>query len=64
MEKINDRKINGHILRARAIHVEYNEKNTKYFADLERKKAEKKCITKLRVNNEIIDGKENIQKHK
>lgn len=36
------KKVNGHLLRTRALNVELNEKNTKHFANLEKKRHAKK----------------------
>ena len=44
LEQLYEKKVNGHILRSKAMHIEGNEKNTKYFANLEKRKAEKKTI--------------------
>ena len=51
LELYNDKKVNGYILRARAVHIESNEKNTSYFANLEKSRAEKKTMCKLKVND-------------
>jgi len=56
LELYNDKKLNGYILRGRAVHIESNEKNTSYFANLEKSRAEKKTICKLKVNNKYIYG--------
>ena len=42
LNEIRQTKLNGHILRSKAIKIENNEKNTKYFANLEKKHAEKR----------------------
>ena len=49
LDEIRTKNINGHILRSKAIHVENNEKNTRYFANLEKKHSEKKTIYKLKI---------------
>jgi exonuclease III len=54
LDKLYEKKVNGHLLRARALNVELNEKNTKYFANLEKRHAEKKSITKLVVESKEI----------
>ena len=54
LDKLIQTEVNGNILRAKATHVEYNEKNSKYFANLEKKRSEGKSINKLKVNNETI----------
>ena len=51
LELYNDKKLNGYILRGRAVHIESNEKNTSYFANLEKSRAEKKTMCKLKVND-------------
>ncbi len=57
-DNIIEEKINGMLIRARAIHIEQNEKNTKYFANLEKRHYESKTIHKLKINNkEIRDTK-------
>ena len=62
LDNIIDERINGSILRSKAIHVEGNEKNTKYFANLEKKQAEKKTIHKLKINNAVVNGVKNVLK--
>ena len=54
LNEIIEKRINGIILRSKCQYVENHEKNTKYFASLEKKQAEKKIILKLNVNNNII----------
>ena len=39
LEEINEKKVNGYIVRARAEYIDGGEKNTKLFANLEKKKA-------------------------
>ena len=53
-EKIIDERINGILVRARAIHIEHNETNTKYFANLEKRHNESKTIHKLTINNKEV----------
>ena len=50
-DSIIEEKINGMLVRARAKHIEHNEKNTKYFANLEKRHYESKTIHKLKINN-------------
>jgi len=45
LEGIYHTHLNGIILRARAQHVEHNEKNTKYFANIENRRSEQKNYT-------------------
>ena len=59
LNQIRETTINGHILRSKAVKVENNEKNTKYFANLEKKHAEKKTLYKLKIDNKIITGVQN-----
>ena len=47
LESILENKINGSILRSKANIVEYSERNSKYFASLERKRSESKLINRL-----------------
>ena len=54
IKQITDQKIKGAILRRKARSVEYGEKNTRYFLNLEKRKGEKKNIIKLKLK----DGKE------
>ena len=60
LSEIYDEKINGNILRSKAIHIEHNEKNTAYFAKLEKKRAEQKTLYKLNINNETVLGSKNV----
>ena len=39
-DKITENKLNGFITRSKAQNIEQNERNSKYFASLEKKKAE------------------------
>ena len=52
LKRITDQKVNGAILRSKARWVEYGEKNTRYFQNLEKKKGEKKNIIKLKLKDE------------
>ena len=49
-----ENKLNGYITRSKAQIVKQNEKNTKYFASLEKKKSESKVISRLNVNGTIV----------
>lgn len=60
MENIIENKLNGYFIRSKAQTVEQNEKNTRYFATLEKKKSESKLICKLNVNGNIITNQSNI----
>ena len=48
---IIDKRINGIIVRSKAQIVEHSEKNSKYFASLEKKRSETKSISKLNIDN-------------
>ncbi|KAH3849835.1 hypothetical protein DPMN_092239 [Dreissena polymorpha] len=52
--------LNGILLRARAQHVEHNEKNTKYFANIEKRRSEQKTVHKLVVNGKDITNRTEI----
>ena len=62
LESLIENKINGSILRSKAIVEEYSERNSKYFANLEKKKSETKLINRLLVNNEILTDQTKILK--
>ena len=48
LNSIIDNKINGIIIRSKATMVEFNEKNSRYFSNLEKKRAESKVINQLK----------------
>lgn len=54
LEDIIDKRINGIILRSKSQYVEYNEKNSKYFSNLEKKQSEKKIMKTLKQDGNII----------
>lgn len=60
IEKINAIKTEGVKIRSKAIHIEQNEKSSKYFLNLETKNAKISNITKLELEdgNEIVNEKE------
>ena len=60
LEEIYDKKINGIILRSKARWVEGGEKNSKYFANLEKRNYESKIIHKLNINGKEIKDPINI----
>ena len=60
LESIRDTKIKGQMLRSKVHQVEHNEKNTRYFANIEKRKAESKTIHTLRDNGKEITGTKNI----
>ena len=63
LKRITDQKVKGAISRSKAKWVEYGEKNTRYFLNLERKKGEKKNIIKLKLKDETeTDDQEIIQR--
>ena len=51
LEEVIDIKLNGQILRSKANIIEHDEKNSKYFASLEKKKSETKLISRLQIND-------------
>ena len=57
-----DKKIEGFILRSKAQVIEEGEKNTKYFASLEKKRAESKLITRLNIKGKITTDQNEILK--
>ena len=54
LDAISTERINGMILRSKAQYVENNEKNSKYFASLEKRHYEQKTITKIKTNQNTI----------
>ena len=54
MDNLTKNKLNGLIIRSKAQIVEQDEKNSKYFASLEKKRAESKIVSRLNVNGGII----------
>ena len=57
-----DKKIEGYILRSKAQVIEEGEKKTKYFASLEKKRAESKLITRLNIKGKITTDQNEILK--
>ena len=53
-ETLYDQKTQGIILRAKCRWIEDGEKNTKYFANLEKRNYENKVITELKINGESV----------
>ena len=51
LKRITEQRVNGAIIRSKAIRVEYGEKNRRYFLNLEKRRGEKKNINKLKLNN-------------
>jgi exonuclease III len=60
LQLMYENKIKGIILRSKAIDIEMNEKNTKYFSDLEKRHGERKTIQKLTVQGKIITDPKDI----
>ena len=60
LETIMENKLNGYITRSKAQIIEQNEKNTKYFASLEKKKSESKVISRLNINGTIVTNQQFI----
>ena len=61
LNDIIDKKINGILIRSKANIVEYYGKNSKYFSNLEKKRAESKIITKLNINGNITSHQPTIR---
>ena len=59
---IIENKINGIIIRSKAEHVESNEKNSKLFSNLEKKRSESKIIKQLNIKGTLIKNQEEILK--
>ena len=51
LKPITEQKVKGAIIRSKARWVEYGEKNKRYFLNLEKRRGEKKNITKLKLND-------------
>ena len=49
LEDILDTKLNGIIIRSKSQYIEYNEKKSKYFSNLEKKQSEKKKLSLLKI---------------
>ena len=60
LENLTETKLNGLIMRSKANIVEYDEKNSKYFASLEKKRSETKLISRLSINNSISTNQREI----
>ena len=59
LNQLIDKRIKGVLLRSKAEWIEGSEKNSKYFANLEKKKAEHKIISQLRDNKNNIETNQN-----
>ena len=51
LKRITEQKVKGAIIRSKARWVEYGEKNTRYFLNLEKRRGEKKNINKLKLDD-------------
>ena len=60
LNELIDNRINGNIIRSKAQLVDNNEKNTKFFSSLEKKRSESKVLRQLNVNGNIINNQSNI----
>ena len=61
MDNIIENKLNEIIIRAKATKVEFTEKNSKYYANLEKKRAESKIITHLTANGKTTTNQSEIR---
>ena len=50
-KRVTEQKVKGAIIRSKARWVEYGEKNTRYFLNLEKRRGEKKNTNKLKLND-------------
>ena len=55
-----ENKINGLIIRSKATIVEFSEKNSRYFANLEKKRSESKTVSQLNIKGKIITNTQDI----
>ena len=60
MTEILDTELKGILIRSKAEYIEGAEKNTKYFANLEKKRAESKVIKKLETENGTLTKNDGI----
>ena len=60
LNSLIDKTIDGYILRSKAQIIEEGEKNSKFFASLEKKKAESKIISRLNIKGTIITDQKDI----
>ena len=61
LNNLLDKKVNGILIRSKANIVEHNEKNSKYFANSEKKRAEQKIMTKIDKNGMMIENQKLIR---
>ena len=62
IQELQEKKVNGFIVRTRAEYVEGGEKNSKYFVNLEKKRASSKAINRLNKNGKDITNNNRILK--
>ena len=62
LQELQEKKVNGFIVQARAEYVEGGEKNSKHFANLEKKRASAKTINRLNKNGKDITNNKLILK--
>ena len=60
MTEIIDSELKGILLRSRAEYIEGAEKNTKYFANVEKKRAEQKVIRTLNTDSDTLNNNQDI----
>ena len=60
LETITETKLNGLIMQSKANIIKFGEKNSKYFASLEKKRSETKLISRLSINNSISTNQRDI----
>ena len=60
LKRIIEQKVKGAIIRSKARWVEYGEKNTRYFLNLEKRRGEKKNINKLKLNDGTETGDQEV----
>ena len=53
-------KIKGAVIRSRAEFIEHNEKNLKYFSNLEKRNFSMKCIKCLHIDNKVVTDESEI----
>ena len=51
LKRITEQKVKGAVIRSKARWVEYGEKNTRYFLNLEKRRGEKNNINKRKLND-------------
>lgn len=61
LNDITDKKIKGTLVRLKAEELEYDEKNSKYFANIEKKRSEQKTIVRLNIDGVITSNQNEIR---